>query len=328
MDPTFRFLYGLSWLGLASGLFLRWVTLPPRGWELLGYVTIIAFFVFAFAQGPRRAPRYLVHGAGLYFLLELLRSLFRGVEGWQFLLLGPWVPAIYVLAAFAHPLGSAWRLSLGWTLVLYGILAIGLWDRDGFRMLGYVATAFLGQVTVAALILLLARFREMYGQTRFWREQALTDTLTRLPNRRAFELALTRELSRAERYGTPFSLVLVDLDRFKQINDTLGHDHGDEVLRRVARFLVEGVRREDVVARWGGEEFALLLPSTRASDALRLAERLRQALEDLDLGVTASFGVAEYLPGESEEALFRRADQALYRAKERGRNRVEFIPGG
>ncbi|GAA6755424.1 GGDEF domain-containing protein [Thermus thalpophilus] len=302
---------------------VRFITLPPRGWELAGYVAVGAVFAYAYAQGPRRAPRYLVHGAGLYFLLEIARSLNRDVEGWQFLLLGPWIPAIYVLAAFAHPVAAAWRYSLIWTLLLYGLVAWGLERREGSAILAYVATALLGHLTVASLIILLARFREMYGQTRFWREQALTCTLTGLPNRRAFELALSREISRTERYGTPFSLVLVDLDHFKKINDTLGHDYGDELLLRVARLLVDQVRREDMVARWGGEEFALLLPSTRAEDAQRLAERLRQAIEAQSLGVTASFGVAEYMFGEEEESLFRRADQALYRAKNLGRNRVE-----
>jgi len=324
MDSTFRFLYALSWVGLLSGLVVRFVTLPPKGWELLGYLAVVAVFAYAYAQGPRRAPRYLVHGAGLYFLLEIVRSLYRGVEGWQFLLLGPWIPALYVLAAFAHTVSAAWRYSLGWTLLLYGLVALGLAQREGSGILPYVAIALLGQLTVASLIILLARFREMYGQTRFWREQAFTCTLTGLPNRRAFSLALTREISRAERYGTPFSLVLMDLDHFKKINDTLGHDHGDELLRRVARLLVDQVRREDVVARWGGEEFALLLPSTHLEDAKRLAERLRQVLEAQHWGVTASFGVAEYVLGEEEENLFRRADQALYRAKNAGRNRVEM----
>ncbi|WP_326491136.1 MULTISPECIES: GGDEF domain-containing protein [Thermus] len=302
---------------------IRLITLPPRGWELVGYLAVGAVFAYAFAQGPRRAPRYLVHGAGLYFFLEIARSLHRGVESWQFLLLGPWIPALYVLAAFAHPVAAAWRYSLIWTLLLYGMVSWGLERREGSAILAYVATALVGQLTVASLIILLARFREMYGQTRFWREQALTCALTGLPNRRAFELALAREISRAERYGTPFSLVLVDLDHFKRINDTLGHDYGDELLRRVARLLVDQVRREDVVARWGGEEFALLLPSTRAEDAQRIAERLRQVLQAQNLGLTASFGVAEYVLGEEEDSLFRRADQALYRAKDAGRNRVE-----
>lgn len=181
----------------------------------------------------------------------------------------------------------------------------------------------LAQPVLLALTLLLARFPELYGQVRFWREQALTDPLTGLPNRRALEMAMEREAARVERGAVPFSLVLVDLDDFKRINDERGHPEGDRLLREVGRYLVAHVRRGDLVGRWGGEEFALLLPETNPLQAERLAERLREGVKGL--GVTASFGVAGYL-GDLQD-LYRRADRALYRAKAGGKDRVERHTG-
>lgn len=155
----------------------------------------------------------------------------------------------------------------------------------------------------------------------------LTDPLTELPNRRHFDAFLRQELEKVVRYQEPLSLLLLDLDHFKAINDTHGHLQGDEVLRRVANTLAAHIRGADAVARWGGEEFAVLAPKIALSAALELAERLRQAVSETELpqgipAVTASIGVAEWVSGESAEGLLARVDRALYRAKETGRNRV------
>jgi len=160
---------------------------------------------------------------------------------------------------------------------------------------------------------------------------ARTDALTELANRRQFMEVLARELDRAVRYGRPLALVLLDLDRFKVVNDTHGHAAGDRVLKAAARALRSVCRDVDLAARIGGEELALLLPETGVAGASSLAERLRQTLEatqhELPTGgtfqVTASMGIAS--AGENARTaadLMDRADQALYRAKEEGRNRV------
>lgn len=159
----------------------------------------------------------------------------------------------------------------------------------------------------------------------------LTDTLTGLPNRRHFDRLLEHNLDSAARYREPFALLILDLDRFKEINDRRGHAVGDEALQQVAGALQDGVRAADFVARWGGEEFVVLAPKTDAAGAAELAERLRQRLARKTAGsslpgITASIGVAVCQPGESADALFRRADRALYRAKEQGRNRVVMLP--
>ena len=160
--------------------------------------------------------------------------------------------------------------------------------------------------------------------------QASTDGLTELPNRRHFEEALEGEITRAERFGGSLSLVLADLDDFKQVNDRFGHQAGDDVLQTFAEILRSTVREIDLPARYGGEEFAVLLPQTDLEGGQRLAERLRRALVSRPMSagpgglmaVSASFGVATFPQASTPAALFAAADEALYRAKRRGKNCV------
>ncbi len=155
------------------------------------------------------------------------------------------------------------------------------------------------------------------------------DPLTGVNNRSTFGATLEREVELARRHGTPFSLLVMDLDRFKAINDRYGHAVGDQALRAVAAAITRVVRRTDMLFRYGGEEFVLLLSNTGEGGALLLAERIRRAVarrplevEGLRLPVTVSIGVASLRPGEDGPALFARADQAVYAAKAGGRNRV------
>lgn len=164
--------------------------------------------------------------------------------------------------------------------------------------------------------------------------QSQTDALTGVCNRRAFDAQLAVELARARRYHTPLSLVMIDLDRFKQLNDRHGHPAGDEVLRRLGALLESEKRAGDLVCRYGGEEFAALLPHTGAQDALAWAERVRARLADEPIPipagqvrVTASFGVAERAAGDDAGTLVQAADQALYEAKGTGRNRSVLAAG-
>jgi diguanylate cyclase (GGDEF)-like protein len=158
-------------------------------------------------------------------------------------------------------------------------------------------------------------------------EAAFTDHLTGLANRRRFERQLEREVARTERYGHPFCLLLVDIDNFKEVNDTHGHETGDEALRGVANVIQSGTRGIDTGARIGGDEFAVILPETNLARGMEVAERLRSAIAALDTGVagrvTASLGVAE-LPAcaRTGEGLRAAADAALYEAKRAGRDRT------
>jgi diguanylate cyclase (GGDEF)-like protein len=161
------------------------------------------------------------------------------------------------------------------------------------------------------------------------RRQATTDELTGLVNRRRFMEALETERERARLFETPFSVVLADLDDFKRINDDYGHHGGDLALRSFGHLLAEHVRDFDVAARLGGEEFAILLPQTRADAAAVVAGRIRGALADTRIPVsdaarvrlTASFGIAESSWGQSCDELLRRADDAMYAAKRAGKDR-------
>ena len=155
-------------------------------------------------------------------------------------------------------------------------------------------------------------------------EQSTTDTLTGVRNRRALDRSLDEEVARAGRQNLPLSLIMLDVDRFKQYNDSFGHPAGDEVLRGVAKVLQLSVRPYDIVARYGGEEFVAILPATGADGALMLAERCRRAIQRAvwpNRAVTASFGVTTLGAGGGAE-LLAAADKALYKAKETGRNRV------
>lgn len=158
--------------------------------------------------------------------------------------------------------------------------------------------------------------------------QARIDFLTGIYNRRMFEGLMTAEMARSCRYETPLSLIMMDLDHFKQVNDTLGHAAGDHVLQKIAELISGRIRAHDIFCRWGGEEFLVLTPKNDETQAAVLADILREMIEhygfDNGLQVTASFGVTRHCCGESATAFIERADTALYQAKQNGRNRVEI----
>jgi len=160
---------------------------------------------------------------------------------------------------------------------------------------------------------------------------ALTDPLTRLANRRHFMATVERELALAIRYGSPLSVMMIDIDQFKNINDTYGHKVGDVVLTRLGELCLEALREVDAVGRLGGDEFAVVLPQTGSDQALEVAERLRKMVADseipleygLPLHFTVSIGVATLINASANiDTLFSQADKALYDAKHKMRNRV------
>jgi len=155
---------------------------------------------------------------------------------------------------------------------------------------------------------------------------SVTDRLTQLFNRLKIDELLDAELKRASRYLNPFSVIMLDLDKFKSVNDTYGHQAGDEVLKELALILKTNVRESDIVGRWGGEEFIIIAPNTNMEDAVELAEKLREKISEFKFSFaghkTSSFGVAAYRAGDDEKSLIKRADDALYHAKESGRNKV------
>ncbi|HKE57243.1 MAG TPA: diguanylate cyclase [Pyrinomonadaceae bacterium] len=180
------------------------------------------------------------------------------------------------------------------------------------------------------LNLLLARTRTLLDFKAYLdvcEEAAFTDHLTGLANRRRFERQLDREVSRTQRYGHPLTLLMLDLDNFKNLNDNFGHNAGDEAMRRIGKALREGTRGIDLAARIGGEEFAVILVETSHRAGLEVAERLRLAIAGLSIPlagqITASFGVAECpLNAQTAADLLSCADAALYEAKRNGKDRV------
>jgi diguanylate cyclase (GGDEF)-like protein len=171
------------------------------------------------------------------------------------------------------------------------------------------------------------KLQELARDLRF---QATTDPLTGLSNRLKFNQALAAEMSRSMRYETSLSLVLYDVDNFKAVNDAHGHQIGDKVLIQLSQFVPSLLRNTDLLARWGGEEFVILIPGSDGEMAYQAAEKLRNGIEQVkfdEIGtVTCSFGVAQYEDGDTAEALISRADDALYRAKLNGRNQVKLAP--
>jgi diguanylate cyclase (GGDEF)-like protein/hemerythrin-like metal-binding protein len=204
------------------------------------------------------------------------------------------------------------------------------------RLLGIIITLLLCSVVLTYFVAMQRQLgaeshitvkrREAEGRAREAARRADTDALTGLLNRMGFNEAMSREMARARRYQQPLSVVMLDIDHFKRLNDEFGHPSGDQVLARTAALLSSCVRDSDVVARWGGEEFVVIAPTTPEAGAASLAEKLRSFMEATHLGpkeaVTASFGVTELRPDDTAETLLQRVDGALYQAKQSGRNQV------
>jgi diguanylate cyclase (GGDEF)-like protein len=222
--------------------------------------------------------------------------------------------------------------------------AVAIPLRRGNRAIGVLALYGRGEVfgeDDVRLLQSLVRQAETAIENTFLYEEAtrlsITDGLTGLWNRRLFDLRINEELQRAIRFQEPFGLLLVDLDHFKEVNDRYGHQAGDAVLVELAQRLTDATREVDVVTRFGGEEFALILPKTPVGGTMRLAAKVREVVAaepfvagDESIAVTVSVGAAAYPDhGLSSPDLLAAADAALYRAKANGRDRVEEAePGG
>jgi diguanylate cyclase (GGDEF)-like protein len=247
----------------------------------------------------------------------------------------PGVQLTYVAPNSGTPSGT----SHGTTLPLAEGVGIRAYVPDSVvshrKNAAYVRVAEAGLLALVALMLLtLVLARPLLRAFRWTEEQASEariDSLTGLSNRRAVEEILAAEISRADRFAHQLAVVLLDLDHFKEINDSFGHAAGDVMLRAVSRLLTSLARQGDTVARWGGEEFVVVLPETDLAGAQRFAERLRRTIEAHAVGemhTSASCGVATMLPEDTVEELLGAADQALYQAKSNGRNRTETAVRG
>jgi diguanylate cyclase (GGDEF)-like protein len=188
---------------------------------------------------------------------------------------------------------------------------------------------FFGAIFVLLVCLLAYRTTQELKRIHVLEQENITDPLLGIFNRRLLDRRIQEEVLRAQRYRLDLSLLMVDIDNFKKINDTWGHQVGDLVLQHLSHLLEADTRKTDVLARFGGEEFVILLPHTREHDAFKLAEKLRHAVEQSplhripELRVTISIGTSSLLPdGDNAHSLLERADKSMYRAKREGRNRV------
>jgi len=196
-----------------------------------------------------------------------------------------------------------------------------------------VAILFFGAVFVLLVCLLAYRTTQELKRIFVLEQETITDPLLGIFNRRFLDRRMQEEVLRAKRYRLDLALLMLDIDNFKLVNDTWGHQTGDFVLKHLTQLLVESLRQTDILARFGGEEFVILLPHTPEQDALKLAEKLRRIVEQTplhrvpELHVTVSIGSASLLPDvDDASSLLERADKSMYRAKQEGRNRVVSYP--
>ncbi len=181
-----------------------------------------------------------------------------------------------------------------------------------------------GQMEILAI---LSDVTTIDRQKRHFEDLSVRDPLTGIFNRKKFNEEFLREIERAQRYRRPLSLIMLDIDHFKNVNDTYGHQAGDMVLHQLVKIVSENIRKTDIFARYGGEEFVVILPETVITEAFDLAEKLRNLIEENKNpqfhSITCSFGVAEISASDDDHSFLARSDSALYSAKKNGRNRVE-----
>jgi diguanylate cyclase (GGDEF)-like protein len=315
---TFGTMYGFaSVVGVL--ILILGPTADRKSWVLALLVVITGAFSALFFIGYRRLPVWLFQVALAFGTLMIGAATVggsSGAEGVNAL----WCVWVVVLAF----LFFSTRAAVAQTAFAIAVYGAALINKDAGFTANYlvVMTAVLG--TSGAIIGLLRSQIEQIAAN--LASEAHTDTVTALANRRGFDERFRVEVDRAIRNGRPLSLVICDLDRFKDVNDELGHEEGDEALRRVASAITASVRSIDAVARLGGEEFSVLLPDADRLEAYAVAERVRNgildAFSDYAVPVTGSCGVATYddHDGQQGETLMRHADAALYRAKAAGRN--------
>ncbi|MFC1589398.1 GGDEF domain-containing protein [Pseudomonadota bacterium] len=200
--------------------------------------------------------------------------------------------------------------------------------------LNFLFMHFLWMVSAFSFGVLSAFVIEKSNKLNFLNERnleslATTDRLTGISNRMKIENNVDEEVERARRYDRGLSIIMLDVDYFKQVNDEYGHHVGDVVLREIAAVVQDGIRKVDSVGRWGGEEFIIVLPETSLHEAKQVAEQIRLKIENHEFTVvqhkTGSFGVAAYIQGDNSQSIINRADKALYKAKELGRNQVQGL---
>jgi len=344
----------LIWQCVLFGLFQYFW--PSAGGWMIKYVTAFAscmmlftmIFAMVFLDTARTAPRhdFILKGLALLTIITIL-LVFAG-QIWIGNFLAYFIGQIAIVAVFTAAV-SSWRS--GFKPAGYYLIAVSIFLCAGlifqFKFYGWIPTNSFTMHAVlfgsaAESILLSAalgyRFRTMREEERHLREReknlqaiTVTDELTGLFNRRFLNATLIKEIAAARRSKTSLSLLMMDVDHFKNFNDTYGHLEGDQALVTLGKMLTQMLREEDIACRYGGEEFVAILHNADKSAALDVAERIRSHFQRMALTsgktvrLTVSIGAAEMLPEDSPDQFLFRADQALYHAKKTGRNRVSSV---
>ncbi len=311
------FQLSLPWgLRSRSGLKPSW---PRRFWlYMMAWLGTLLIFTLAFDSFTVRAAAssvFLMAGAA-----EFLLAFYQGQQESSKVIRYS-VKSVVFVFILLHVIRFA-------SIIAYPQRTTNVLDDVLFNVFTFSFTLFFA-ILWAGLVLVLDAadlLSRLERQNQVFKDMATIDELTGLNNRHSLETKLSAEMERASRYHEPLSIILFDIDHFKHVNDTWGHQVGDEVLKHVARITRDLVREPDDIFRWGGEEFLLVAPHTSLAGAITLAQKLRASFASTvfpEVGaVTASFGVAQSLPGENRDDWFKRADRALYRAKNTGRDRV------
>lgn len=205
-------------------------------------------------------------------------------------------------------------------------MGIGVWENGEWSTISFYRLLISSLVLFAIIIILEIALENSYKKLEIL---SSTDSLTKLYNRRKINQILEKEIYQAKRYNTKLSLILFDIDDFKKVNDTFGHESGDNVLKELSKSVNTQLRDTDSMARWGGEEFLIVVPMIEINESGMLAEKLRVTVESIEckkgFQLSCSFGVAEFdVDKDSIESLIKRADLAMYDAKEKGKNCISF----
>lgn len=287
---------------------------------------LIAYLALPVASASRAAPRVAFETPCLGALaVPTLSVTAGGPSGFFFLVFGVLVQLALLLALVLLVLRHV-RTTEQLRRIGDAASALARGDRHARARISGGPLARFGQLFDDMATLLTTEIRNLRESQKELEQLIATDRLTGVGNRRSFEQQADAECARAKRYGIPVSLILFDVDNFKAINDNYGHQVGDAVLLTLTRRVSNRLRDTDALARWGGEEFAILAPCTTTAGAEVLAEKVRSVVdgEDFDLvgKVTISLGIAQLLPGEAPARWIARADNRLYEAKQAGRNRL------
>ncbi len=322
---------------IAAGVMLTaTVLLPLRGLDytrlfanfcLLAFLSAMAVLLWRPRDRQELTLLILFLGTAAWVLAAMLYDLLRAgpftATNTLLRLAAPWMIwllAIYLLSHLTFRPRTALRMSLLISILCMTILLLSIIRFDAFQplVLFDFILVFFANGLVIGMAFPLAQSQEISSQT---------DFLTELPNRSRGYTRLVAEIERSERYNEPFSIILFDIDHFKKINDECGHPCGDVILRQVASFTNSRIRRSDLLTRWGGEEFLLLMTHCDLASARLKADHMRQQIKSApfhkNMSLTASFGVTTYYPFDSAASMLERVDTALYRAKRNGRNCVE-----